>query len=281
MTDEKQPEGRRLEGKVALITGGTRGIGREFVERFAREGASVVFTGRSGDVGAAVAEEARGRGQHVVFAQGSAAVEDDVRSAVETAVREFGSLTTVINNAAATHLTGPGRPDTKVADIETDVFDEVIRTGLYGTFWATKYAIPHLIEAGGGAVINISAASSVLSITGRPAYQSSKGAINSFTRQVAVDYGQYGIRSNAIIVGFTNTGGVELTKMVANEKLMAPVRKTIMLPRLGLMSDVASGAVYLASDEGEFVTGVLLPIDGGVTCHLEMPDTSSISAFGD
>jgi NAD(P)-dependent dehydrogenase (short-subunit alcohol dehydrogenase family) len=271
----------RLQGKVALISGGTRGIGREFVERFAREGASVVFTGRSGDAGKAVAAEARARGENVVFAQGSAAVEEDVHTAVELAVREFGSLTTVINNAAATHLTGPGRPDTKVADVTTEVFDEVIRTGLYGTFWAAKYAIPHLINAGGGSIINISAASSVLSIQGRPSYQASKGAINTLTRQIAVDYGQYGIRSNAIIVGFTNTGGEELTKMVANEALMGPVRKTIMLPRLGLPSDIASGAVYLASDEGEFVTGVLLPIDGGVTCHLEMPDTASISAFGD
>jgi 3-oxoacyl-[acyl-carrier protein] reductase len=270
----------RLQGKVALITGGTRGIGRELVQRFAREGAQVVFTGRS-DAGKEVEAAARERGEQVLFAQGSAASEDDVRAAVERAVAEFGSLTTVINNAAATHLTGPGRPDTKVADVDTAVFDEIIRTGLYGTFWAAKYAIPHLIAAGGGSIINISAASSQLAITGRPSYQSSKGAINSLTRQVAVDYGHYGIRSNAIIVGFTNTGGEELTKMVANEALMGPVRKTIMLPRLGLPSDIASGCVYLASDEGEFVTGVLLPIDGGLTCHLEMPDTSALAALGE
>jgi meso-butanediol dehydrogenase / (S,S)-butanediol dehydrogenase / diacetyl reductase len=265
----------RLEGKVALITGGTRGIGREFVDRFAREGASVVFTGRSVDAGRAVEHEARARGQEVVFAPGSAAAEDDVRAAVDTAVSTFGRLTTVINNAAATHLTGPGRPDAKVADTPTEVFDEIVRTGLYGTFWAVKYAIPHLIAAGGGAIINISAASSVLSIQGRPSYQSSKGGINSLTRQVAVDYGQYGIRSNAIIVGFTDTGGEEMRKLTADEELMRPVRKTIMLPRLGRPSDIANGAVFLASDEGEFITGVLLPIDGGLTCHLEMPDTVS------
>jgi 3-oxoacyl-[acyl-carrier protein] reductase len=270
----------RLQGKVALITGGTRGIGRELVDRFAREGAQVVFTGRS-DAGKELEAAARERGEQVVFAQGSAASEDDVRAAVERAVAEFGSLTTVVNNAAATHLTGPGRPDTKVADVDTAVFDEIMRTGLYGTFWAAKYAIPHLIAAGGGSIINISAASSQLAITGRPSYQSSKGAINSLTRQIAVDYGQYAIRSNAIIVGFTNTGGEELTKMVANEALMGPVRKTIMLPRLGLPSDIASGCVYLASDEGEFVTGVLLPIDGGLTCHLEMPDTSALAALGE
>lgn len=271
----------RLEGKVALITGGTRGIGREFVQRFAREGASVVFTGRSVEVGKAVEEEARAQGHNVVFAPGSAASEDDVRAAVATAVESFGTLTTVINNAAATHLTGPGRPDVNVLDTPTPVFDEVIRTGLYGTFWAAKYAIPHMIEAGGGAIINISAASSVLAIQGRPSYQSSKGAINSLTRQIAVDYGKYGIRSNAIIVGFTFTGGEEMTKMVANDQLMGPVRKSIMLPRIGESSDIANGAVFLASDEGNFITGVLLPIDGGLTCHLEMPDTASASALGE
>jgi 3-oxoacyl-[acyl-carrier protein] reductase len=271
----------RLEGKVALITGGTRGIGREFVDRFAREGASVVFTGRSLEAGRAVEEEARSRGHSVVFAPGSAASEDDVREAVATAVQTFGTLTTLINNAAATHLTGPGRPDTSVVDTPTAVFDEVVRTGLYGTFWAAKFAIPHMIEAGGGAIINISAASSVLSIQGRPSYQSSKGGINSLTRQIAVDYGRFGIRSNAIIVGFTFTGGEEMVKMTANEELMGPVRKSIMLPRIGLSSDIANGAVFLASDEGEFITGVLLPIDGGLTCHLEMPNTVSQSALGE
>ena len=187
----------------------------------------------------------------------------------------------MINNAAATHLTGPGRTDTNVVDTPTAVFDEVVRTGLHGTFWSAKYAIPHMIEAGGGAIINISAASSVLAILGRPSYQASKGGINSLTRQIAVDYGKFGIRSNAIIVGFTFTGGEEMVKMTANEELMRPVRNSIMLPRIGRSSDIANGAVFLASDEGEFITGVLLPIDGGLTCHLEMPDTVSRSALGD
>jgi 3-oxoacyl-[acyl-carrier protein] reductase len=271
----------RLSGKVALITGGTRGIGRTLVNRFAEAGASVVFTGRSKEAGLEVEKEAAERGLAVRFAHGSADSESDVERAVETAVREFGSLTTIVNNAAATHLTGPGKPDTRVTDITTEVFDEIIRVGLYGTFWACKYGIPHLREAGGGAIINISAASSTLAITGRPAYQASKGAINSLTRQVAVDYGADNIRSNAIIVGFTDTGGVELRKMIANEAFIEPVRKNVMLPRLGRSDDIANGAIFLASKEGEFVTGVLLPVDGGFTCHLGIPDTSAASAFAD
>jgi len=271
----------RLQGKVALITGGTRGIGREFVERFAREGAAVVFTGRSQADGELLANNLVKSGHSVTFAHGSAASESDVRAAVELAVTTYGSLTTIVNNAAATHLTGPGKPDTRVTEVTTEVFDEVIRTGLYGTMWACKYGIPHLERAGGGSIINISAASSVLAILGRPSYQASKGAINSLTRQIAVDYGKSNIRSNAIVVGFTNTGGHDMQKMTANPELMAALSKTISLPRLGLSSDIASGAVFLASDEGAYVTGVLLPIDGGLTGHLDMPDTISASALGD
>lgn len=272
----------RLAGKVALITGGTRGIGRELVERFAREGARVVFTGRSADAGEQIEKDARSRGEAVRFARGSAAVEADVQSAVQTAVAEFGSLTTVVNNAAATHLTGPGRPDTVgVVDVPTEVLDEVVRTGLYGSFWAAKYAIPHMQAAGGGAIINISATTSILAAPGRPSYQSSKGAINALTREIAVHYGPSRIRCNAIVVGFTNTGGEEMSKMMANPAMVAELRRTIPYPRVGLPSDIASGAVYLASDEGEFVTGVLLPIDGGLTCHIDLPDVASVVAYGD
>ena len=126
-----------------------------------------------------------------------------------------------------------------------------------------------------------SAASSIRAIEGRPAYQASKGAINSLTRQVAIDYGPDNIRSNAIIVGFTDTGGPELRKMIANPAFVNAVRKTIALPRIGRSKDIANGAVFLASDEAQFITGVLLPIDGGLTIRLGVPDTSALSAYAE
>jgi meso-butanediol dehydrogenase / (S,S)-butanediol dehydrogenase / diacetyl reductase len=271
----------RLEGKVALVTGATYGIGTTIVERLAEEGASVVFTGRSGDKGQAMEERLRAAGRTVMFAQGSVAVEADVRAAVAAAVDTYGSITTVVNNAAATDTTRPGGADNHVTEIDIEAFEKVLHTGVYGVLWTSKYAIPHMKAIGGGAIINISAASSIRAIEGRPAYQASKGAVNSLTRQMAVDYGPFGIRSNAIIVGFTPTGGEIISKMVANEAFISAVRKAIPSPRLGSPRDIANGCVYLASEDGEYVNGVLLPIDGGMTCKLGIPDTSALSAIGE
>jgi 3-oxoacyl-[acyl-carrier protein] reductase len=269
----------RLQGKVALVTGATYGIGTTIVERLAEEGAAVVFTGRSEDKGSAIEKRLRDLDYQVLFARGSVAIESDVQEAIQAAVDSYGSLTTVVNNAAATDTTGPGRPDSHVDEISNDAFDTVLRTGVYGVLWTSKYAIPHLKTAGGGAIINISAASSVRAIDGRPAYQASKGAVNALTRQMAVDYGLDGIRSNAIIVGFTPTGGEVITKMVENETFISAVRRAIPSPRLGSPRDIANGVVFLASDEAEYINGVLLPIDGGLTCKLGIPDTSALSAI--
>jgi meso-butanediol dehydrogenase / (S,S)-butanediol dehydrogenase / diacetyl reductase len=271
----------RLTGKVALVTGATYGIGTTILERLAEEGAAVVFTGRSADKGQALEGRLRGEGRKVRFAQGSVADEKDVQAAIALVVDEFGTITTVVNNAAATDLTGPGRPDSHVEEIDSDTFEAVMRTGLFGVLWTSKYAIPHMKKGNGGAIINISAASSLRAIEGRPAYQASKGAINALTRQMAVDYGLFGIRSNAIIVGFTPTGGEVITKMVENEAFISAVKRAIPSPRLGSPRDIANGCVYLASDEAEYVNGVLLPIDGGLTCKLGIPDTSALSAIAD
>jgi len=271
----------RLEGKVALVTGATYGIGTTIVERLAAEGAKVVFTGRSADKGAALSAELGARGLAVTYCQGDAAVEEDVRRAVDTVVATYGPITIVVNNAAATDVTRPGGGDSHVAEISNAAFDAVWHVGVHGVLWTSKYSLPHMLAAGGGSIINISAASSVRAIEGRPAYQASKGAINALTRQMAVDYGPQGIRSNAIVVGFTPTGGEVITKMVQNEAFIAAVRRAIPSPRLGSPLDIAHGCVFLASDESEYINGVLLPIDGGFTAKLAIPDTSALSSIGE
>lgn len=271
----------RLKDKVALVTGATYGIGATIAERMAEEGASVVFVGRSIDKGMELQKKWRDAGLEVTFTQCDVSKEEDIKKAISTAVDTYGKLTTVVNNAAATDISNPGGGDSHVLDITDEAFDQVLRVGIKSVLWSSKHAIPHLQAAGGGAIINISAASSVRAMEGRPAYQASKGAVNSLTRQIAVDYGPTGIRSNAIIVGFTPTGGEIINKMVANEQFITAVKRCIPAPRLGKPRDIAGGCIYLASDEGEYVNGVLLPIDGGFTAKLAIPDTSALSSIGE
>jgi 3-oxoacyl-[acyl-carrier protein] reductase len=175
-----------------------------------------------------------------------------------------------------TDLTGgPGQTDgdSHVTEISNQTFEQMLKVGLFGVLWTGRYAIPHMQKAGDGSIINISAASSIRSIVGRPAYQATKGAMNVLTRQMAVDYGPQGIRTNAIVVGFTPTENPVFERFARNEAFIASVRNAIPAPRFGSPVDIANGCIYLASEYGSFVNGVLLPIDGGYTAKLAIPDT--------
>ena len=260
----------RLDGKVTLVTGGTRGIGAGIVEMLAREGAAVAFTGRSEDKGREVEQLVTAAGGRARYIRANNELEHEVADAVRATVDTFGPLTTLVNNAISDDA-GSGR-DTHVDEIDNETFDSIMGVSLKGTFWASKYAIPEMRKAGSGSIVNISASSSVLSIPTRPAYQASKGAINALTRQMAVDYGQDDIRSNAIVVGFVFTGTPVMTGILADPALRAAFEKHILVPRFGEPADIAAGVVYLASDESKYVTGTQLTIDGGVLCHQPVPE---------
>ena len=260
----------RLAGKVALVTGGTRGIGRGIVEMLAREGAAVAFTGRSEVRGREVESAVRDAGGRVKYVRADNGYEDQIARAVKATVGEFGSLTTLVNNAISDD-TGSGK-DSHVDTIDDETFDNIMRISLKGTVWAAKHAIPEMRKAGSGSIINISASSSKQSLPARPAYQASKGAINALTRQIAVDYGKERIRANAIIVGFIFTGTPEMTAILARPELRAAFEKNVLLPYLGEPADIAAGVVYLASDESKYVTGTQLTIDGGTLSHQHLPE---------
>jgi 3-oxoacyl-[acyl-carrier protein] reductase len=268
----------RLAGKTALVTGATQGIGMHIVRRLAEEGASVAFTGRTADKGLEVQESLRADGLTATFIRSDVSVEDDVRAAVEASARH-GRLDILVNNAAATDIAGAGKRDTHVAELETEVWDQTFKVAAYGTFWMSKYAIPHMRAAGGGSIVNITAASSTRAITGRPSYQASKGAVNALTRQLAIDYAPEGIRCNAVVVGFIDTGEKGMRALLANEDFQREVRRTIPTPRLGDPRDIANAVLFFASDESAYVTGTMLPVDGGLTTRLGVPDTSNIAVL--
>jgi NAD(P)-dependent dehydrogenase (short-subunit alcohol dehydrogenase family) len=268
----------RLEGKVALVTGGTRGIGRGIVEMLAAEGAAVAFTGRSEDKGLEVARGVRDAGGRARFVRADNGVEEEVAAAVRTTVDEFGLLTTLVNNAISDDA-GSGK-DNHVDTIDNETFENIMRIALLGTVWATKYAIPEMRKAGTGSIVNISASSSKLALPERPAYQASKGAINSLTRQLAADYGKERIRANTIIVGFVFTGTPQMTAILAQPELRAALERNVAVPYLGEPADIAAGVVYLASDESKYVTGTELTIDGGALCRQPLPEMDFTSLQG-
>jgi NAD(P)-dependent dehydrogenase (short-subunit alcohol dehydrogenase family) len=265
--------GNRLEGKVALVTGSTRGIGRATAIRFAAEGASVVVTGRTEAAGREVEKEIREAGGEATFVRTDLAHEEQVKAAVEAAVERYGKLHVLVNNAAPTDLMGPGRLDRSVVEITDDAWDAILRVALKAVVWTCRHAIPRIAEAGGGAVVNISSAASVLGVAGLDAYTAAKGAMNALTRSMAVEFAPRNVRVNGIISGMVLTS--EGAHRMMADPVLGPATRAIHLTRLGLPEDLAAAALFLASDEAAFITGANLPVDGGVTAKMNVPDISA------
>ncbi len=256
----------RLAGKVALITGAaagiegeTMGFGGAAARLFAREGASVVLTDIKADMGRGTAEQIQASGGHAVFVRHNVTREADWQEAVQTAVRTFGGLHILVNNA------GTGARFT-VEDTTVEVWDGQMDVHAKGVFLGTKYAIPEMRKAGGGSIINVS---SIYGLVGSPsstAYHAAKGAIRLFTKAAAVQYAPENIRVNSVHPGYC------LTPLTSDGYNTDATRRDwslerIPIGRLGNADDIAYGMLYLASDESSFVTGAELVIDGGTTAQ--------------
>ena len=189
--------------------------------------------------------------------------------------RTFGKLDVLVNNAGPVDLIQSGT-DRRAHELSSDAFDRIVRVTLYGPFWCCKYALPHMMAAGGGSIINISSIAAVTGLPMLPAYSAAKGGLSALTRQLAFDYGQYRIRANAIVTGLIVHEGSQ-GQVDTPEKYQA--YRARHLTRLGVPDDIANAAIYLASDESEFVTGSHINVEGGVLVK-SRPDAELIAGTG-
>lgn len=245
----------RLAGKVAAVTGGASGIGVAIVRVFAREGASVLILDIQDAAGEALAAEL---GERAAYRHADVRREADVRAAMAAARDRFGGLDVVVANA------GVETPDAEVDTSEAD-WDQVMAVNAKGAFLCSKHAIPLLRERGGGSIINISSAFSFIGSAGYAAYHASKGAVCSLTKATAIAHAAANIRANSIHPGSIDTPMLRHLIDTSPDPAEAERRFTSYQPlgRLGRPEDIAYGALYLASDEGSFLTGSELVIDGG------------------
>ncbi|MEY2432181.1 MAG: hypothetical protein QOC92_1906 [Acidimicrobiaceae bacterium] len=240
----------RLAGEIALVTGSTAGIGKAIAARFAAEGASVVVTGRDAGRGETVAAAC---GRNAAFLAADLSRPDAADALVVSTVARFGGLTVLVNNAAT------AEPDGPVADLDDERWRAILDVDLLAPARLCRAAMPHLRACGHGAIVNISSRVATRASRGLAAYTAAKGGLEALTRSIAVDEAPHGVRCNAISPGY-----------VINERRDANItdderarREAMHLIGLGDADDVAYAAVYLASHESKWLTGTVLPLDGG------------------
>jgi NAD(P)-dependent dehydrogenase (short-subunit alcohol dehydrogenase family) len=250
----------RLAGKVAIVTGAASGIGRAAAQLFASEGAKVVVADIDDDRGETAQEQIRAAGGDATYVRADVSVTTDVQALVGAAVERYGKLTTLYNNAAPVVLVNT--EDRSVTELPEEIFDRMVAVILRGTFLCCKYAIPELVKAGGGSVINTATVDAVVGQGGYDGYTAAKGGVLSLTRSMAVAYAPHGVRVNAILPGFVRTPANE--PWLARDSSRRAI-ESLHLTRVGEPEDIARFALYLASNDSEYVTGGWHAIDGGFT----------------
>ena len=247
----------RLADEVVIVTGATSGLGRHLAQRCAAEGARVVVTGRSRERGEALAASIRSEGGQAHFVGADLTDDDSIRSLVGQTVNQYGQLTVLVNNAAATDAP----KDASVGDITDEAWDYILLVNLTAVARLCRAAIPQMVKAGHGSIVNISSRAGERGTPGLAAYAASKGGLNALTRSIAVDYARVGVRCNTVSPGYVLHEWRDADLSAEHKKRLGAMHLT----RLGTPEDIAYAVVYLASPESGFVTGINLPVDGGST----------------
>ena len=251
----------KLEGKVALITGGGGGIGAAVAERFVEEGAKILISGRRRELLENMAQKLQA-GSVEIFA-GDVSKEDDVKGMVETAVKFGGKIDVLVNNAGISMIGS-------VTDISTENWNKTLAINLTGPMLMMKESIPHMIKAGGGSIINVASVGGLRCLPGRTAYCTTKAGLIMLTKQAALDYGKDNIRCNAVCPGGVTTEMTEAdfgqaAKMVGMETVpfIEEISSAMPLNRFADIHEMGGICTFLASDDSSFMTGAELVIDGG------------------
>lgn len=248
-----------LAGKVALVTGASSGLGEATAWHFAQEGAQVVVAARRVDQGARVVQRIVAAGGEALFVQADVSRAGDVERMVAATLERFGRLDCAVNNAG---IAGPRF--TPIADVTEAQWDEVMSVNLKGVWLCMKHEIPALLAAGGGAIVNVASIYGLKpSDIGHASYSTSKFGVVGLTQSAASDYGQAGLRINAIAPGFTRSEMVDPDRPGAAERYRALTARHSGMNRLGRAEEAASAIAWLCSDAASYVNGAVLAVDGG------------------
>lgn len=258
-----------LDGRVAAITGGSRGIGRAIAEAFLTEGAKVVINGRDEAKGQRAVEEMRASlnaGDNITFIQGDATKQADCEGLIDAAVARYGSIDILVNNAGGSHNNAP------VAELTDEAMEYALTINLWSTFWCTRKALGHMIPQKWGRIMNISSVEGKCGKPGVSVYVTAKHAVNGLTKACAHEVGTLGITVNALCPGGIETdmmkeeGAKAAASMgIAYEDLLGWFSKESAIQRLNDVDEVAAVALLLASEAGAGITGSLISIDGGTS----------------
>jgi len=245
----------RVSGKIALVTGGSRGIGRSIVETLAREGAKVAFVYKgSQDAANALAAELTAKGSEVIAIQGDVSSTEDADRIVAEVVAKWGRLDILVNNAGIIK-------DGLLATMERDAWQAVIDTNLTGVYNFCHAAVRQMMGQRYGRIVNMSSVAAEYGNQGQVNYAASKGGIQGLTRCLATEIGKRKITVNAVAPGFIETDMTEAVRNMGGDKIV----DNVPLKRLGKPEDIANAVLFLASDEASYITGVTLTVDGGMT----------------